>query len=144
MYKNAPVLCSIVVSTQLSSAHHYDVLLICDTSTAESTFEAPVFTGQNRNLTGGVGDWSMKAAEVDEAVGTQEEVGDQGCNCVQLSCNDTGVRNQKQITNPELDKGNHKLMKTPWTVFSFLNYLIIITTTKIHVNKKKNKKHVIQ
>lgn len=44
----------------------------------------------------------MKAAEVDEAVGTQEEVGDQGCDSVQLSCNETGEREIKdtlQIQN---------------------------------------------
>lgn len=43
----------------------------------------------------------MKAAEVDEAVGTQEEVGDQERNGVQLSCKDTGERNQKHVTNLE-------------------------------------------
>lgn len=43
-------------------------------------------------LTWGVGDWSMKAAKVYKAVGTQEEVGDQSCNGVQFRCNDTDER----------------------------------------------------
>lgn len=34
----------------------------------------------------------MKAAKVYKAVGTQEEVGDQSCNGVQLRCNDTDER----------------------------------------------------
>lgn len=73
----------------------------------------------SRSLTRGVGDWSMKAAEVDETVGAQEEVGNQGCDYVQLTYNDTGGRNQKHITNPDIYKGNNKLMKRPLTVFIF-------------------------
>lgn len=36
----------------------------------------------------------MKAAEVDEAIGAQEEVGDEGSDGVQFSCNDIEDRNQ--------------------------------------------------
>ena len=38
----------------------------------------------------------MEAAKVYEAVGTQEEVGDQGCDGVQLGCDDTAEREREK------------------------------------------------
>lgn len=41
---------------------------------------------QGRDLTWGVGQWRMKHGEVDQGVGGQEEVGDDGGDDVQLRC----------------------------------------------------------
>lgn len=49
---------------------------------------APPHVTDSRPLTRRVGDGGVKAAEVDEAVGTEEEVGDDGSDGVQLRWED--------------------------------------------------------